>query len=259
MSVLPPGTLLQLMYLHERLALLKPGYFIEVGPGSGEITALLLSLGWRGVACDLDSYTVGKLRDRFARQVADRQLAPWAGDFLRMDEPPAKADLIISCMVMEHLDATLESQFMLHCARLLAPSGVIVGLVPASPAHWGIEDEIAGHYRRYTRAELHNLMQRTGWRLTHIAGLTFPISNFLFPISNWLVKRKEDAKLKLTQFERTKHSGRREVLFKTYFPSMFRFFLNPYLMRHFHVLQKRHSDDERAMVIYFEARPFDAG
>jgi hypothetical protein len=48
-NVLPPGTLLQLMYLRERLEKLEPGRFIEIGPGSGEISKLLLDLGWGGV------------------------------------------------------------------------------------------------------------------------------------------------------------------------------------------------------------------
>ena len=46
--VLPPGTILQLMYLRERLENIKPGRFIEIGPGSGEISGLLLDLGWTG-------------------------------------------------------------------------------------------------------------------------------------------------------------------------------------------------------------------
>ena len=42
-TVLPPGTILQLMYLRERIKLLTPGRFVEVGPGTGTITALLLA------------------------------------------------------------------------------------------------------------------------------------------------------------------------------------------------------------------------
>jgi len=42
MRTLPPGTILQLMYLKERLVNIKPGRFVEIGPGSGEISGLLL-------------------------------------------------------------------------------------------------------------------------------------------------------------------------------------------------------------------------
>ncbi len=49
MRVLPPGTILQLMYLRERLRDINPGRFIEIGPGSGEVTSVLLELGWGGI------------------------------------------------------------------------------------------------------------------------------------------------------------------------------------------------------------------
>jgi hypothetical protein len=49
MNVLPPGTILQLMYLRERIGNIAPGRFVEIGPGSGEVSALLLELGWGGV------------------------------------------------------------------------------------------------------------------------------------------------------------------------------------------------------------------
>ena len=50
MRKLPPGTILQLIYLRERLENIKSGRFLEIGPGSGEICGLLLELGWRGEA-----------------------------------------------------------------------------------------------------------------------------------------------------------------------------------------------------------------
>jgi 16S rRNA A1518/A1519 N6-dimethyltransferase RsmA/KsgA/DIM1 with predicted DNA glycosylase/AP lyase activity len=52
MVVLPPGTLLQLMYVQERIRLVAPGRFIEIGPGGGEITKLLLDHGWSGYSYD---------------------------------------------------------------------------------------------------------------------------------------------------------------------------------------------------------------
>ena len=63
----------------------------------------------------------------------------------------ASNDLIISCMVMEYLDYELESKSMQRSSELLAESGLMIGLVPSSPAHWGIEDDIAGHWKVYPR------------------------------------------------------------------------------------------------------------
>jgi len=254
MAVLPPGTLLQLMYLRERLGRVKAGRFIEIGPGSGEITQLLLDLSWTGQSYELDGVTVGRLQKRFAREIEEGRYSTINTDYLNHDPSTDKVDLVISCMVMEHFDAKAESAFMRKSAEALKPQGLIIGLVPGSPAHWGIEDDIAGHYRRYTRKTIQDLMRSNGWRIEHIAGLTFPVSNLLLPLSNFLVNRGEKSRLKLSQLERTKHSGKRNVTFKTHFPLVFHLLLNRYVLFPWHILQKICAGSERALVLYFEVR-----
>lgn len=157
MSVLPPGTLLQLMYLYERLQLLKPGHFIEIGPGSGEITQMLLDLGWSGQSYDLEPYTIDRLQIRFANEIKSGRYLASNVDFLSISES-ISADLVISCMVMEHLDNISESLYMSKSAEVLNNNGLMIGLIPASPKHWGIEDEIAGHFRRYSKTLVNDLM-----------------------------------------------------------------------------------------------------
>jgi hypothetical protein len=61
-------------------------------------------------------------------------------------------------MVMEHLDVHGERAFVERAGRCLSAGGRMVAIVPASPEHWGIEDEIAGHYRRYTANSAMNLL-----------------------------------------------------------------------------------------------------
>jgi len=253
---LPPGTLLQLMYLEERLRRLQPGRFVEIGPGSGEITDLLLRLGWSGASVDLEPATVDALAARFAAPVGTGRLHALSGDFLQgVVTPAGQADLVISCMVMEHLDDAAELRFMQQAARSLKPGGRMVGLVPGSPAHWGIEDDIAGHCRRYTREALASLAQRSGWTLGKVAGLTVPVSNLLLPVSDFLVRRAEASRIRLSPLERTRLSGRRNVRFKTHFPSLFGLLLNRATMAPLHWLQKRLADSPAALVIYFEAVP----
>ncbi len=131
----------------------------------------------------------------------------------------------------------------------------MISLVPARPAHGGIEDEIAGHYRRYTTASATRLLETAGWRIDHIAGLTFPVSNALLPLSNFLVRRGEAHKLSLAMLERTKQSGIRDVRMKTKFPSIAGLLLNEHMIYPFHLLQKLFRHSPRAMVLYVEAQP----
>ena len=258
MVVLPPGTLLQLMYLRERIRQVPPGRFIEIGPGSGEITRLLLDHGWSGSSYDLEEKTIDSLRERFGKEISENRFSPVNEDYLS-SYASEKVDLVISCMVMEHLEDGAQSAFMNRSADALKPGGKMIALVPASPAYWGIEDDIAGHCRRYTRAGIDALVANSGWKLLHISGLTFPVSNLLLPVSNFLVNRGERQKLSLSPLERTKQSGRRSVKYKTHFPSLLGFLLNQYTLYPMHLLQKLFAKSERALVLFFEAQPTFGG
>lgn len=254
MKVLPPGTLLQLMYLRERLEHIPVGKFIEIGPGSGEVTQLLLDLGWSGKAYDLGESTVHDLKERFATEIDTHRLAVLNEDFI-LSAQPESVDLVISCMVMEHFDDSTQSRYMQAAERALKPVGLMIGIVPSSPEHWGIEDDIAGHCRRYTRQDVKQLTVDNKWNLLHVAGLTYPISNLLLPVSNFLVRRNESQKLTLSALDRTKLSGRRRVRFKTHFPPLLGLFLNPITLYPLHLLQKMFAKSDRTLVLMFEARP----
>lgn len=253
--VLPPGTILQLMHLRQRIVEIPPGRFIEIGPGSGEITRLLLDHGWAGSSYDLEETTIAHLRARFAEEIGDRRFTPILGDYLESKPSPEGVDLVISCMVMEHLEDDAQTSFMKKSAGHLKTSGLMIGLVPASPKHWGIEDDIAGHCRRYTRESIQSLVNHCGWQLQHLAGLTFPVSNFLLPLSNFLVRRSEHSLLALSHLDRTKLSGRRAVKFKTHFPSVFGILLNRYTLFPLYILQCLYSKSDSALILYFEACP----
>ena len=256
MVALPPGTLLQLLYLEERLKFLPAGHFIEIGPGSGEITKLLLDLGWKGVSYDLEQKTIKSLEKRLKSYVSNKQFKGIASNFLNSSTSTTKVDLVISCMVMEHFSNEEELLFMDKARQSLNNKGLMIGLVPSSPSHWGIEDDIAGHYRRYTKDSIKTLMLQNNWKLLHTSGLTFPISNFLLPLSNYLVNKSEKNKLLLTTSERTRLSGRRNVKFKTHFPKFISLFINKSTLTPLHYLQKLFSKSEKALVILFEAKPY---
>ncbi|NDA63612.1 MAG: class I SAM-dependent methyltransferase [Chitinophagia bacterium] len=218
---------------------------------------MLLEMGWKtGRAIDLQPKVVERLKCRFQRQILERRYKATKADFFSLKgNPRDKYDLIISCMVLEHLNDRREKQFMRLASKLLRKGGSMIGLVPASSRHWGIEDEVAGHYRRYTRDKLKSLASVTNWKIRYLVGLTYPVSNMLLPISNILVSRFEQHKLKLANNEKTKKSGIRNVPFKNKYPSIFRFFLNRYLLLPLHWLQMLCSNSKSALVLYFEAVP----
>jgi SAM-dependent methyltransferase len=243
---LPPGTILQHLYLAERLRGIPPGSFIEVGAGSGELAALLIEHGWHGTAFELSTYSAQTAQKR------NPQLDVRNHDWLT-SPPDEPADLVISSMVIEHLPDDDEAAFLERARAALRPNGRLILLVPASPRHWGIEDDIAGHERRYTREHLCGRIEQLGWRVEHIVGLTYPLSNMLLPISNWLVGRAERSRVELPRMERTARSGHRRVKGKTTFPRALKVVLNPVTMYPLHLIQKVFSNAEAALVLYLEA------
>ncbi len=250
----PPGTILQLMYFKERLANVKPGRFHEIGVGRGHLSATLLVRGWSGIGFELDANSAASARQCNDQAIRDGRYSMSECDWLRLDAVPRgnHADMIISSMVLEHLDETAESQYLQRCRERLKTGGRGIVFVPGSPQDWGIEDEIAGHQRRYTRESLTRLLEGEGWRVDHLAGLTFPVSNFLLPLSNRLVGRTERHKLALDAEARTRASGSRTVVGKTVFPTVAGLLLNDVALYPLHLLQKLCRNARRALVLYAE-------
>ena len=178
------------------------------------------------------------------------------GDWLTADDQ-APVDLVISSMVLEHLDDEHVARYFDFAAQQLRPGGRGILFAPGSPPHWGIEDEIAGHYRRYTARSLSDAITRHGWTPTHAVGLTYPLSNLLLGLSNTLVERAEADKQALSLQQRTEQSGDRDVEWKTDFPTWTRLLLNETMLRPAHWLQKlRYSRTSKdALVIYCECYP----
>jgi SAM-dependent methyltransferase len=246
-----PGTVLQWLYLRERLRRLRPGRFVEIGCGDGRLAALLLAHGWRGTAYELNAEAAAVARHRNAAAIERAEFTVEVADWLALP-PSSGQDLVLSAMVLEHLDADDEHRYLVRAGAALGPSGTGVLLVPASMRHWGIEDEIAGHFRRYERASLAAAIMRAGLELRHLAGLTWPVSNILLPLSNRLVRRAEAALVERSMLERTKLSGLRHVPFKTAFPDRLAPLLNPVTLYPLHLVQKVARGRPDALVLYAE-------
>jgi SAM-dependent methyltransferase len=248
----PPGTILQFMYLKERLARLKPGKFVEIGCGQGYISKILLDSGWHGVGYDLNADSLKNAGNLNAQAIADGRYCLKHENWLAENSPELEADLVISSLVLEHMSDSEESEYIRLCQSTLKPGGVAILFVPGSPENWGIDDEIAGHYRRYTAETLSSRFDQKHWQCTHVAGLNYPLSNMLLPLSNKLVRRAEANKLEMTMHDRTVLSSNRQVAFKTSFPALLNLVLNEIVMSPFHIWQKLNINNPSALILYAE-------
>jgi ubiquinone/menaquinone biosynthesis C-methylase UbiE len=139
---------------------------LEVGSGIGNIVSEVLSRSHvkSVVATDLRASSLAVLRDRFGH---DTRLSTevWNAE----DPPPQsllaeKFDTVICSNVLEHIND--HERALKHMRQILKPGGRLVLLVPANPVIFSGLDEELGHYRRYTREELHRVLSTTGFSVS---------------------------------------------------------------------------------------------
>jgi 2-polyprenyl-3-methyl-5-hydroxy-6-metoxy-1,4-benzoquinol methylase len=251
MEEIAPGSILQRMYFKKRIARLKPKRFCEIGSGNGILSAILLHNGYTGIGFDLNAEACRNNLQRNSRFVEEGHYKVINEDFLSFPHTE-KYDLIFSSMVIEHLDEKQVEAYFTSCRKLLNKAGTIAIFVPSSKKHWGIEDEIAGHYKRYEFEDLKTIAKEYGLRITDLSGLTFPLSNWLLGLSNRLVAKNEGYKKNLSMQEQTILSGNRGTPFKTVFPWYLKIFLNQWVLYPFYVLQRLYKNHTGNLVVYCE-------
>jgi len=248
----PPGTWCLYAALAQMIRPLQGRRFLEVGCGSGGVAEQLCRQGWRGLGIDRSPLAVEQAGARLASYVQRGEFTAHCGDILGMEPPSASMDLALSLLVLEHVED--ETTFVRRMAAWVRPGGAIVVGVPARADCWGIEDETAGHLRRYDRRGLAQVLTATGLEPGPIWSIGVPVVNLLFRVSNLLVKRHESSLLVLSKAERTERSGTRAVPYKTVFPSWFRAILNPVALQPLFWLQRLFYETERGLVLLALAR-----
>lgn len=247
-----PGSILQRMYLKSRFKDWKiKGTFLEIGSGTGYISKLFLENNLKGIGLDLNNESC-KINTNLNNLYIEQQKYQVLNENFLQYDFQEKFDVIISCMVIEHMNEEDVHRYFTKATKLLNPNGVIVSLVPSSMKHWGIEDEIAGHFKRYTFECFNKISQKYSLRIIKNVGLTYPLSNFLLPLSNYLVNKSEKSKLVLNKQEQTVLSSNRKVFLKTNFPSFLRLVLNEYTMYPLYILQSIFRNNKNSLVIYSE-------
>ena len=93
--LLAPGTILQRMFVEERLSSVAPGFFVEVGVGEGNLSHLLLQMGWRGLGYDFSSESLAGAAVINEAAVREERYQLLRRNWLH-DEGKRKADLVIS-------------------------------------------------------------------------------------------------------------------------------------------------------------------
>lgn len=210
-----PGFVLRRAAVLRRMALWSPGRTLEVGCGAG---ALLVDLGERGYS------GVGVETSPRALETARRMLGA-RDDFVATDRLPDESesfDYLLAFEVLEHVRD--DRAALTDWVARLRHGGRCLLSVPAHRARWNVTDRLAGHFRRYDRADVERLVDEAGLERIEVETCGFPLSWFLERIRRAVraaeVRRRGlDAEaLPLGDAERTGESGIERTVESRWFP-----------------------------------------
>lgn len=135
------------------------GKILEVGCGIGNFTKMLINYG-EVFAIDIDRNHVAKTKKLFENK-ANVQIGDIENNSVFFNGQ--KFDSIICLNVLEHIRADKEALKNLH--DLLNKDGVLVLIVPAHDFLFGEIDRSIGHFRRYDKTALSELVTDVGFKI----------------------------------------------------------------------------------------------
>jgi 2-polyprenyl-3-methyl-5-hydroxy-6-metoxy-1,4-benzoquinol methylase len=171
---------------------------LELGAGIGNMTQHLARGRKIYVASDIDAEHIARLRVRFRGRpnleirrcdlsdAADFQ--PLIGSF----------DSVVCLNVVEHVEDDLGALRNIFSA--LKPGGRAIILVPQDQQAYGTLDEVLGHCRRYSEAQLRARMEEAGFqveRMLHFNRVTRPGWRF----NGQILKRRSFGRFQLKVFD----------------------------------------------------------
>ncbi|OBF67023.1 SAM-dependent methyltransferase [Mycobacterium sp. 852002-51971_SCH5477799-a] len=138
---------------------------LEAGCGEGYGADLIADVARRVVAVDYDEAAVAHVRSRYPRVDVMR------ANLARLPLPDSSVDVVVNFQVIEHLwDQT---QFVVECARVLRPSGLVMMSTPNRVTFSPGRDTPINpfHTRELNAAELTRLLIDGGFTHVSISGL----------------------------------------------------------------------------------------
>lgn len=142
---------------------------LDFGCGSGIFVQELAEARYHSYGVDISEEAIkfGKLQGRKNLEVLDSH---------KVNFPDNTFDAVVTLDVLEHLED--EEWALKEMERILKPGGVLIVMVPAYMFLWGVQDEVAHHYRRYTRSHLLKKIQEA--TALHTVRASY-FNTFLFP------------------------------------------------------------------------------
>jgi len=139
-----------------------PGLHLECAAGVGSLAIALARAGRTVVAADGSLRSLAVVAGRVRREGCGARVLPVVANVTLLPFRRGSFACATSGETLEHVTDHVRAVEELR--RVVTAGGWLIGSVPAGPAQWSAWDDWAGHLRRYTRAELGEVLAAAGWR-----------------------------------------------------------------------------------------------
>lgn len=151
---------------------------------------------------------VGVEPDPTSAAVAQARVAPFSGEIVASASglEPASAQFVCAFEVLEHLQD--DRGVLIEWLRTAADGALVIVSVPAEPDRFGPWDEKVGHYRRYSRESMTELLSGAGLQPLLVQHYGYPFGYALETARNFIARREAARARNATMEVRTETSGR---------------------------------------------------
>lgn len=170
----------------------KPENFLEIGAGRGDFSQSLISFTKKASVIDFSPEAISILE----KKLHGEGVRVISGDFLNYNFHDSYS-LVVMFEVLEHIHDDIAALKKVH--SLLRENGIFIFSVPSRMKYWAVGDEVAGHYRRYEKENLRQLLQEQKFEVLELFSYGFPLinltsffRNFIFGINYNKIKKSEN-------------------------------------------------------------------
>jgi len=173
-------------------------HVLELGSGIGNMTRHLSRGRKTYTASDIDEEHMARLRVRFLGRPNLKIRKCDLCDPVDFEDLRGNFDSVVCLNVVEHVEDDLGA--LRNIFSVLQPGGCAVILVPQDQKAYGTLDQVLGHYRRYSEAQLRARMEEAGFqveRILHFNRATRPGWRF----NGQILKRTSFSRFQLRVFD----------------------------------------------------------
>lgn len=194
-----PRYLLRRSRIKEYIKKLQPSTMLDIGCGPGALLFECLESNINAMGLENSSTALALSRQLFPKTsfpIRDEPEENWSNSF----------DLVMACEVIEHIED--DERALREWRDWVSENGYLLISVPAHPKKFNAADEWAGHFRRYEKKGLSEVIEKAGFTIKQIECYGYPLANvmevFRALVYGWELKKKKKSE---EISERTSDSG----------------------------------------------------